>query len=134
MTAFALKEQLPTNDVLSMDDIKQKLTPVFQKYQVKRAYLFGSYARGEATIASDVDIRVEPGENDCLRSLFQASSMWQDLQEALGRDVDFLTCLPDKKQDRAFYDNILRDEVLIYGAPIERFADSPTYSEVRLSS
>ena len=105
--------------VLSLDEIKRRLTPVFEKYQVKRAYLFGSYARGEATPESDIDIRVEKGENnEHLYSIFQASGMWQMLTEFAEKEVDLLTCLPSKKYDRQFYDNVLRDEVLIYGNPI----------------
>ena len=40
--------------MLTLEAIKDKITPVCRKYGVKRAYLFGSYARGEATAQSDV--------------------------------------------------------------------------------
>lgn len=132
--SVGLRRNIFPSKILSIDEITHRILPVCSHYQIRRAYLFGSYARGEATASSDVDLRVEPGDNDCLRSLFQASALWQDLQEALGREVDLLTCLPSKKYDRAFYDNILRDEVLIYEASIERSASDPAYSEVRLSS
>ena len=105
----------PTKNILTLPELQSLLTPIFKKYQVKRAFLFGSYARGEATPESDVDIRVEKGDNDCLKSLIQSTGMWQDLTETIGKEVDLLTCLPSKKYDRPFYDNILRDEVLIYG-------------------
>lgn len=134
MTSFARTAKVPSESALSMEEIQRRLMPVFQKYRIHRAYLFGSYARGEATPESDVDIRVEPGKNDALRSLFQASGMRLDMQDALGRDVDFLTCLPSKTYDRAFYDNLLREEVLIYEAPVEGSANPPAYSEVRVSS
>lgn len=106
-------------DILSLDEIKNRLTPVFEKYRIKRAFLFGSYARGEATAESDIDIRVESGEgNENLRSIFQEVGMWQMLMEYAGKEVDLLTCLPDKKYDRLFYDSVLQDEVLIYEASI----------------
>ena len=45
----------------SMADIQQALTPVFKKFGVKSAVLFGSYAKGCATVKSDVDILVDSG-------------------------------------------------------------------------
>ena len=44
---------------LSINDIKTKITPICKNYDVAQAYLFGSYARGEATEDSDVDIRID---------------------------------------------------------------------------
>ena len=37
----------------TIEEIKDKVTPIAQKYGVKRISLFGSYARGEATENSD---------------------------------------------------------------------------------
>ena len=48
--------------MLTIEEIRDKITPICQKYGVKSAYLFGSYARGEATEKSDVDIRIEQGD------------------------------------------------------------------------
>ena len=45
----------------SKEEIRQVLTPVFQEYGVKNAILFGSYAKGCATVKSDVDILVDSG-------------------------------------------------------------------------
>lgn len=42
----------------SINNISQLLEPVFKKYHVKLAYLFGSYARGNQIKESDVDIAV----------------------------------------------------------------------------
>lgn len=47
--------------VLSINEIKMNLTPVFQKFGVKRAILFGSYCKGTARIKSDVDLLVDSG-------------------------------------------------------------------------
>lgn len=43
----------------SISSIEDKLRPVFKKYGVTRAVLFGSYAKGCATPMSDVDIIVD---------------------------------------------------------------------------
>jgi len=50
-----------TEDVYGIDEIKSRLEPVFRQYGVRRAVLFGSYARGEARPVSDVDLLVDSG-------------------------------------------------------------------------
>ena len=40
----------------TLDEIRNLIAPVLELYHVKSAYLFGSYARGEATETSDVDL------------------------------------------------------------------------------
>ena len=50
-----------SNSLYSCNDIKEKLEPVFQKYNVRYAVLFGSYAKGTATHKSDVDLLVDSG-------------------------------------------------------------------------
>ena len=47
--------------ILSMDEIRMNLAPVFQKFGVKRAVLFGSYCKGTARTRSDVDLLVDSG-------------------------------------------------------------------------
>jgi hypothetical protein len=112
MAVGTLKTSTPS--ILSLDEIKRRLTPIFKKYQVRRAYLFGSYARGEATPESDVDIRVEKGDNDCLCGLLEESGMYLDLKDAVGREVDLLTHYPKSIYSRIFRKNMERDEIVIY--------------------
>lgn len=45
----------------SVHEIENILHPVFANYGVRRAVLFGSYAKGQATPHSDVDILVDSG-------------------------------------------------------------------------
>ena len=47
--------------IYSVSELKKTLTPVFEKYGVKSAILFGSYAKGSATTRSDVDLLVDSG-------------------------------------------------------------------------
>lgn len=41
---------------ISIPALKKRLTPVFQRYGVQKAFVFGSVARGEASSRSDVDL------------------------------------------------------------------------------
>ena len=45
----------------TIEQLKQRLTPVFQENNVRKATLFGSYGKGQETIKSDVDLLVDSG-------------------------------------------------------------------------
>lgn len=93
--------------MLSIPVIREKVLPVLEKYPVRRAYLFGSYARGDATEKSDVDIRIELMK----QNFFVVCGIYADLEDSLGMDFDLLSSLPDSER---FRENLKRDEVLIY--------------------
>ena len=61
----------------------------FAKQPVRRAYLFGSYSRGEETKNSDVDILVDFDKSQPI-GLFQYVSMKLELEDLLQRDVDLV--------------------------------------------
>lgn len=71
-----------------LDELKQTLIDVLKKHEVKRASLFGSVVRGEATEDSDIDLLVE---FEGRKSLLDLAGLKLDLQEVLGRKVDVLT-------------------------------------------
>ena len=100
--------------LLSIEQIRSRIHPVCKKYDVKAAYLFGSYARGEATESSDVDIRIEKGLNNRLRGLLQINMCQDELETALQKPVDLLTVLPDSKTNSIFLNLMKKDEVLLY--------------------
>jgi predicted nucleotidyltransferase len=69
--------------------IKKKVLPILKKHAVKRAAVFGSFARGEATPKSDVDILIEYKTKK--KSLFDLVDLKSDLEEPLDRKVDVIT-------------------------------------------
>jgi len=69
------------------DNLKKTLVEVLKRYRVKRAALFGSIVRGEATEDSDIDLLVE---FEGRRSLLDLAGLKLELQELLGRKVDVL--------------------------------------------
>jgi len=71
--------------VLTIKQIKEKSLPVFQKYNIKEVYLFGSYSRGEATANSDVDFYCEKGS---VKGFYDLYDFEDDLKNALGKEVD----------------------------------------------
>jgi len=97
------------NKPYTVDEIKDKIKETARQYGVQKAYLFGSYARGEAGHESDIDICIEKGK---IRTLFELSGFCQDLEENLGNKVDVITTasLSDNLKER-----IEKDMVIIYG-------------------
>ncbi|OGH64649.1 MAG: hypothetical protein A2821_04320 [Candidatus Magasanikbacteria bacterium RIFCSPHIGHO2_01_FULL_41_23] len=80
-----MKKIVKQKSILTLSDIQAKARPVFVNFDVKKAHLFGSYARGEATSKSDIDIIIEfKGQ----KSLFDLVGLRDSLQEKLGRKVD----------------------------------------------
>lgn len=105
--------------MLTIGEIKRRIAPVCQRYHIRAAYLFGSYARGEAREESDVDIRVDDGGSPYLRGLFQLSGFRLDLVEALGKEVDLLAGLPTGPLAEGIIKELRRDEVLVYGPVVK---------------
>jgi uncharacterized protein len=73
----------------TLDWIKKKILPVLKKHAVKKAAIFGSYARGDAKAKSDVDLLIEYKSKS--KSLFDLVDLKSDLEETLDRKVDVIT-------------------------------------------
>jgi hypothetical protein len=71
----------------SVAEIKQKILPILQRHEVKRAALFGSCVRGEMTEESDVDVLVQIDKDI---SLLDLVGIKLELEDALGRKVDLV--------------------------------------------
>ncbi len=96
-------------EVYTVSDIKAKLLPVFKKHKVKKAVLFGSYAKGNADRRSDIDIMVDSN----LRGL-AFYGLLEDIVNVVGKSVDLL----DKRQITAaskIEEEINATGVVIYG-------------------
>jgi predicted nucleotidyltransferase len=94
--------------MLTRSRIAEVIQEVAPKYDISDVYLFGSYARGDATEDSDCDFRIVGGN---IRNLYDVSGLRIDLVEALGKEVDLVFTDSIKS---TFYDEIKEEEVLIY--------------------
>lgn len=65
------------------------LKDFFSKLPVEKAWVFGSYARGEETSESDVDILVRYSKDTCL-GLFGIAEIIDKLETLLGKKVDLV--------------------------------------------
>lgn len=73
--------------VLTIKQIKDRILPILAKHNIRKVYLFGSYARGEAKKTSDVDIYCESGD---IRTFIDQGFLEEELEVALGKKVDLL--------------------------------------------
>lgn len=62
----------------------------FKDKPILRAWLFGSYSRGEETSASDIDILVDYDTSNGIVSLFTMGDLLMDLSDILGKRVDLV--------------------------------------------
>lgn len=83
---------------MTIQEIKNTVSPILLKHEIKRAGLFGSVVRNEATPQSDVDILVEFSKQI---SLLDFVGIKLELEEQLGSKVDlveFKTIKPSLKE------------------------------------
>ena len=73
--------------VLTLKQIKERIMPVMHKHNIHEVYLFGSYARGEATNKSDIDIYCESGD---VETLYDEVDFIEEVEKALGKEVDIV--------------------------------------------
>ena len=98
--------------IYSIEEIKKIVAPIARQHGVDRLYLFGSYARGEATDASDLDFCVDA---PALRGLFALGGLYADLETAFAKKLDLVTVKSlQHNSDRHFVSNLEKERVLVY--------------------
>lgn len=95
----------------SIDDIKLELNKICKDSSIKRVWVFGSYARNEADLDSDLDLIVD---------LDNALEI-ERFDTILGIDADILTLKSydskrhsDLRFDRNFVNRVDRERILVY--------------------
>ncbi|MFB3766105.1 MAG: nucleotidyltransferase family protein [Methanotrichaceae archaeon] len=87
--------------------IRSKIIDILRRHDVKRASLFGSVVRGEATEDSDIDLLVE---FEGRKSLLDLVGLKLDLEDTFHREFDVLTF--DSLHPR-LKERILKEQVAI---------------------
>ena len=88
-------------------ELKTVVSNLARQYGAERVYLFGSYARGDATETSDIDLRIDKGS---IRGL-QFARLLGDLEDTLGKKIDLIST---SGMDEDFRKAIAPEEVLLY--------------------
>ena len=95
--------------LLTIEDITRKCANVFQHYEVKFCYLFGSYAKGKETPVSDVDLLISADVKG-----LKFYGLVEELRVALKKKVDVLD-INQLKDNLELTEEILKDGIKIYG-------------------
>ena len=93
---------------MSVEYIRDRLAPVFSRYPIRRAGLFGSWAKGTQNAKSDVDLLVDSD----LRGLRFVGFM-EEVRQTLSLPVDVFDVTHIDKNSR-IEDEIRRTGVTIY--------------------
>ncbi|MBR1940843.1 MAG: nucleotidyltransferase domain-containing protein [Bacteroidaceae bacterium] len=102
---------------MNTQTMTQAIADYFKTQPVLKAWLFGSFARGEQNPNSDVDILFVPDRSGKPFTLFTMGGMYMDLKELLGREVD----LVEEGSLRPYaIDKVNHDKILIYERETER--------------
>ena len=107
------------NRIFTLENITAMVKPLAEKYHVKEIYLFGSYARGEATAESDIDLLVDLNGSTVEGLCFV--SLYLDLEAALESSIDLVTVAsldqPTKRRSQHhFRETVKRERMMIYAA------------------
>ncbi len=94
---------------LSRNEIEACIRTLLTKYHAEYAILFGSYARGEETEESDIDVIVVGGEHFRAKDIF---AFGEELREMTKKDVDAFE-LREVNRNTEFYDTVMREGVKI---------------------
>lgn len=97
-----------TDKVYTLDEIRAIAYPIAQRYRIAALYLFGSYARGEATSQSDIDFHVDRGD---LVDLLELGGLFSDLEAAFQKKLHIVTT---QMLSPTFLNSIQSEEILIY--------------------
>ena len=95
---------------MSTQNMINLIADYFKTQPVLRAWLFGSYARGEETPVSDVDLLVDYDDNIGV-SLLKHAGMICDLEKILNRPVDLAE---DGTLRPRIAESVNREKKLIY--------------------
>lgn len=97
------------NEKLNTEIVKKELYPIFKKYGIKTAILFGSVAKNKHSIDSDVDILVDSG----LHGL-KFFGLLEDIVNTINKQIDLIDVSQIKKGSK-IEKEIENTGVLIYG-------------------
>ncbi|EPH96765.1 nucleotidyltransferase [Enterococcus sp. DIV0765f] len=105
--------------VLTVDEIKERVKPVAEKYEIPVVYIFGSYARNEATNESDIDFLVgTTGLPEKYRwSVY--SDFFDELKEAVDHDIDLveMEAFDEPLQfdhNKEFFEKMMKERVKVF--------------------
>lgn len=111
------------NSLPNRQEALDAIAEVSERYPgIERAWLFGSFARGQQREGSDIDVRLELDESHKF-SLLDLASFAKLLEQATGLECDVITSRELKRESLALA--VERDKVLAYERKDEQLGSNP---------
>jgi predicted nucleotidyltransferase len=100
--------------MLTIEQIRKTVSDYFKDKPVKRVYLFGSYARGEADENSDVDLLVDVDRSAKVGLKFYG--WYEELKNNFFHRLDLISNVerPEHTSNWKFMERINREKFLLY--------------------
>ena len=109
------KDMRSQGDTLSIDSIRLLMLPVVRRYAIKRVLLIGSYARGQASKDSDVDLIISGGN---FKGLFDYSEAIALFEKAFQKKTDLImeenVQQDESRSGRRFRQHVKNEGILLY--------------------
>ena len=96
--------------IYTMEELKIIVCDILKDFSVKKAILFGSYAKNTPTATSDIDLVID-SEGELLNIYFYG--LLEELVERLQKEVDLFEISEIQKGSR-IYNDIQNEGVVIY--------------------
>ncbi len=104
--------------VYSIEQIRELVSPVAKKHNIKSVFLFGSYARGTATEGSDIDLIIDTSGTE-IKSLLHLAVIQDELETVFGKSIDLITQhsleqRPQIPSELSFRSRVKDEKVMLY--------------------
>ncbi len=96
-------------EIYTIDEIRQIVKNLTVKYDIENVYLFGSYARGDATEKSDIDILIKGGKSFKGGNVF---SLGEEIRGKTQKPVDIFE-MKELNKGSAFYSRVQSERVVL---------------------
>ena len=96
--------------IYTIDELKTILKDILKNFSVKKAILFGSYAKNTPTEKSDIDL-VSDSDGKLLNIYFYG--LLENLVEKLNKEVDLFE-ISEIQKDSKIYNDIQNEGVIVY--------------------
>ena len=99
-----------TEQIYTIEEIKRMLSEILKEFAVKRAILFGSYAKNTQTSKSDIDLVID-SEGKLLNIYFYG--LLEVLVQKFGKDIDLFE-ISEIQKGSQIYNDIKNEGVIVY--------------------
>lgn len=96
--------------IYTIEELKTILQEILQEFSVKKAILFGSYAKNMATPISDIDLVID-SEGKLLNIYFYG--LLENLVQRLQKNVDLFE-ISEIQKDSRIYSDIQKEGIIVY--------------------